>query len=115
MTLKALDATAMTHRITADLMRGLGVYYNVAAPTIAVTNASKQANSICGTNRNNTIVTGTLKQERVGGGFRAHTSSTFALDVYACFGATLYHSKRPTTIYKSRRDHGQSLSIGASG
>ena len=78
---------------TNDLMRSLGIYYNVTVPTIAVTNASQQANAICGTNRNNTIVTGTLSQERIGGGFRAHTSSTFTLDVYACFGATLYHTQ----------------------
>ncbi|MHB8146262.1 MAG: hypothetical protein ACYDGM_03240 [Vulcanimicrobiaceae bacterium] len=77
---------------TNDLLRALGTYYNVTTPTMAVTNVAQQASAICGTNRDNTVVTGTLTQQRVGGGFRAHTSSTFTLDIYACFGATLYHT-----------------------
>lgn len=74
---------------TNDLAARLAYFFTTATPRIAVNNISAQSNTLCGTNRDQSIVTGTLTQSRTGG-FRPRTSSTFTLDVYACFGAKLF-------------------------
>ena len=74
---------------TNELMQRLATYFHTVTPLIAVTNASAQASALCGTNRDQSVITGLIKQVRIGG-FRPHNRSTFTLDVYACFGAKLY-------------------------
>ena len=52
----------------------------------ATANVSASADSICGTNRNNTIASGTIAQVIPK---RGRATSTFVLSVYTCFGAKL--------------------------
>ena len=58
----------------------------VAAPA---GNIISEASAICGTDRDATILTGTL--EMIPGHFMHRGSSRFYLKAYACFGALLYH------------------------
>lgn len=81
------DAAALAEA-TALLRPTLDRYFKTGVATSAV-DGGKNASAICGTHRDATIATGSLKQERVGR-FRSHTESTFTLIVYTCFGATLY-------------------------
>jgi TolB-like protein len=73
---------------TADLYRAMNVYYTARMSAVAG-DAAKNANAICGQSRDNTIATGMLNVEHVGG-LRPHDSYTFTLNVYACYGALLY-------------------------
>lgn len=74
---------------TGDLYRAMNVYYNAVMSGVATGNVSKSADSICGNSRDNTIASGTLNAQHVGG-IRAHESYTFTLNIYTCFGAVLY-------------------------
>jgi hypothetical protein len=82
---------------TSALYRGMGVYYTTAMSN-ASGNVAANANTICGTSRDNTIATGTLDVQHVGG-MRAHDSYTFTLNVYACFGAVLYTNTQTDDNY----------------
>lgn len=73
---------------TGLLRPTLDRYFKTAVASATV-DGGKNASAICGSNRNATVTTGTLSQQRVGR-FRSHTDSTFTLIVYTCFGATLY-------------------------
>ncbi len=57
--------------------------------TNASGDASKQANAICGSERNNTVAGGVLSSRSVRRGLFGHTQYTFVFDVYTCFGAKL--------------------------
>jgi hypothetical protein len=61
-------------------------HYYTAQMAPATSNVSASANSICGTNRNNTIASGTISQVIPKHG---HATATFVLSVYTCFGAKL--------------------------
>jgi hypothetical protein len=61
-------------------------HYYTAQMAAATADVSGSANTICGSNRNNTIATGTISQVVPK---RGRTVSTFVLSVYACFGARL--------------------------
>jgi hypothetical protein len=74
---------------SSALYWALNARYATTLSTVNSTVAAAQANAMCGSNRDNTIAAGTLNVEHVGG-FRAHDSYTFTLDIYACFGAVLY-------------------------
>jgi TolB-like protein len=74
---------------TQELYRAMNVYYTTRLVQTADSNVPAEANSLCGTNRDNTIASGTLDARHVGG-FRPHDVYTFTLKIYACFGATLY-------------------------
>lgn len=74
---------------TDDLWRDMDAHYKTVMSTVATANLTNQADGICGTNRDNTIASGVLNVTHVGG-FRAHDTYTFTLNVYACFGAVLY-------------------------
>ncbi len=71
------------------LARALGTSYTVRSSSVAVTNLAKQADAICGSFRNNTVVAGTLVTTRAHG-THPHNSYSFTLTVAACYGATLY-------------------------
>ncbi|HTC31309.1 MAG TPA: hypothetical protein VK702_11335 [Candidatus Acidoferrum sp.] len=74
---------------TDDLYRALNAHYNATMSSITTTDLTKSADSVCGTQRNNTIASGVLTVTHVGG-FRAHDAYAYTLNVYACFGALLY-------------------------
>ncbi|HEX8806141.1 MAG TPA: hypothetical protein VF741_04290, partial [Candidatus Aquilonibacter sp.] len=82
---------------TSSLYRGMGVYYTTKMSN-ATGNVATTANTICGTSRDNTIATGSLNVQHVGG-FRAHDTYTFTLNVYACFGAVLYTNTQSNDNY----------------
>ena len=72
---------------TGALYTALNQHYTVHM-TNASGDAEKQANSICGSARENTVVTGTLSASARPGFFH-RTEYNFVLDVYTCFGAKL--------------------------
>ena len=73
---------------TQSLYQALGEHYN-AKMSGATGNASKSADSICGTDRNNTVATGDVTTGSVKSGFFRKAQYTFTLSVYTCFGAQL--------------------------
>ena len=74
---------------TGDLYRAMNVYYAAVMSGVATGDVAKSADAICGNRANNTIASGTLNVQHVGG-IHAHDSFTFTLNIYACFGAVLY-------------------------
>jgi TolB-like protein len=74
---------------TDDLYRSLNAHYNAKMSSITSSDLTKAADSVCGTQRNNTIASGVLTVSHVGG-FRPHDTYAYTLNVYACFGAVLY-------------------------
>ncbi|HET9030464.1 MAG TPA: hypothetical protein VFN49_09815 [Candidatus Aquilonibacter sp.] len=82
-------SAADLNRSTDDLFRAMNAYYKASMSSVHPTNLAKQADSICGTNRSNTIASGVLDAKHVGG-LHAHNAYTFTLRVYTCFGAVLY-------------------------
>ncbi len=75
---------------TGDLYRSLNSHFNTTLSSVAATrNVGAIADTLCGQNRDNTVASGELNVQHVGG-FRPHDSYTFTLNVYACFGAKLY-------------------------
>jgi hypothetical protein len=73
-------------------------HYKASMTAVATQNLANQADAICGANRDNTIASGVLNVQHVGG-FHAHDSYTFTLNVYACFGAVLYTTQETDDDY----------------
>jgi hypothetical protein len=73
---------------TRTLLASLDTYYNATMSGVAG-NAAANANGICGTQRDNTVASGSVKTASVKSGFFHKTQYTFTLDVYTCFGAPL--------------------------
>lgn len=82
---------ATLNQATQLLLRNLYTHFNVAQSGVAPANLVTGADSICGANRDNTIATGTLQQQHVGG-MHARLRSVFTLQVWTCFGAVLYQT-----------------------
>lgn len=82
-------STADQNAATSDMTSSLQQYFTVSVLKNPVQNTSASADAICGTNRNNTIATGTLNVTREGK-IRAYNNYSFKLDIYTCFGAVLY-------------------------
>jgi hypothetical protein len=74
---------------TSELYAALNQRYNAKMTNASGLNLSKEADAICGTNRNNTIATGTLSAKTTRRGLGSRTEWTFNLDVYTCWGAKL--------------------------
>lgn len=87
------DAAALGDGTNA-LKIAMDRFYRTRAAGTPV-DGGKNANAICGANRNATIASGSLSQS-TSGGFRKRTQSTFVLAVYTCFGATLYKGEPAT-------------------
>lgn len=89
---------------TNDLFLALNDHYATTMSSVTSSDLAKSADSVCGTHRNNTIASGILNVTHVGG-FRAHDTYTYELNVYACFGAVLYtdteHSDNYATAIKN--------------
>ncbi len=83
---------------TGDFYRAMSVYYSAAMSGAATGDVAKSADSFCGKSRNNTIASGTLNVQHVGG-IHAHDSYTFTLNIYACFGAVLYTNTQTDNDY----------------
>lgn len=71
-----------------ELFFSLNRYYTAQVTTVA-SNVATSADTICGSNRNNTIATGKLEEPVAKHG---HLQIVFTLLVYTCFGATLGQS-----------------------
>ena len=74
---------------TSELYSALNTYYNAHMTNASGLQLNKQADAICGTNRDNTVATGTLSAKSERHGFGTRTNWTFTLDVYTCWGAKL--------------------------
>ena len=83
---------------TGDLYRAMNVYYTSTMSPVVTGSVAKSADAICGASRNNTIVSGTLNVQHVGG-IHAHDTYTFTFNVYACFGAVLYTNTQSDDNY----------------
>ncbi len=75
-----------------DLVSALNVYYNAKLTNASGANLVTAADGICGTNRSNTIASGTLQERSVKNGFLRKTQYLFTLQIYTCFGAVLAQS-----------------------
>lgn len=74
---------------TSILRDALGHDFTVRGVTALSGDLSKGADAICGTNRDNTIVSGVATANSVKSGFFRKTQYEFALRVYTCFGSIL--------------------------
>lgn len=83
---------------TGDLYRAMGVYYAASMSAVVTGSVAKSADAICGTSRDNTIASGTLNVQHVGG-LHQHDTYTFTLNIYACFGAVLYTNTQSDDNY----------------
>ena len=77
------------NKATGTLFSSLNAHYNARMSNASGQNLSKEADSICGSDRNNTIATGTVSAESQHHGLGSRTQWTFVLDVYTCWGAKL--------------------------
>ncbi len=77
------------NKATSELFTSLNAHYNVRMSNAPGQNLSKEADGICGSDRNNTIATGTASAVSQHHGFGSRTTWTFVLDVYTCWGAKL--------------------------
>lgn len=77
------------NKATSALFTSLNAHYNARMSNAAGQNLAKEADSICGSDRNNTIASGTVSAASERHGFGSRTTWTFVLDVYTCWGAKL--------------------------
>ena len=80
------DLTSATNYLVNSFNRA----YNAKASPISPANVAKSTDALCGTQRDNTVSSGTLNVRREGGGLGAHNVYDFTLNVYTCFGAQLF-------------------------
>lgn len=74
---------------TSVLYSELNERYKVHMTNSSGLNLSREADALCGTNRNNTVATGTLSAATTRHGLGSRTQWTFNLAVYTCWGAKL--------------------------
>ncbi|MGC8486031.1 MAG: hypothetical protein ACP5O6_10445 [Candidatus Baltobacteraceae bacterium] len=96
--------TTSTDLLAADLRK----HFHTSIVSAPAGRIAAEANAICGTDRDATILTGTL--EMIPGHFMHKGSSRFELKAYACFGALLYHrhangGDAPTAIRNAVDDY----------
>ncbi|HEX3671374.1 MAG TPA: hypothetical protein VHT92_06675 [Candidatus Cybelea sp.] len=89
------DLTSAGH----ELFFALNGHFNVQMTSVQSSGA-ESADAICGSNRDNTIATGTLQEPP------AHKGKSYAFDlyVYTCFGATLDHQTGKGSSIKAAVD-----------
>jgi TolB-like protein len=83
-----LPSTNLTSA-TSELYNALNNFYNVHMTNANGVNLATQADGICGSNRDNTIATGTLSAQTTHHTFGSSTQWTFNLAIYTCWGAKL--------------------------
>ena len=74
---------------TSALYASLQSFYNVRMTSASPSDMSAAADRICGTERNNTIATGSIDVQEQRHGIFSRTQYAFTLNVYTCFGARL--------------------------
>ncbi len=74
---------------TTRLLYALQSYYTVKPIALSGVQAARDADRVCGTDRNNTIAAGSIGAQPVRHGIFTRTQYAFTLDVYTCFGARL--------------------------
>lgn len=79
------------HHATELLDRDLAAHFNLRDGGSASGSIATAADSLCGSDRDNTIATGTLAEQHIGG-IRPHVRSTFTLQMWTCFGDVLYQT-----------------------
>lgn len=77
---------------TDALYYALDGHYIVRLTSVPHANLAKEADAICGTQRDNTIATGTAQAQTIRHGLFHSTQYVFALTIYTCFGAQLAHA-----------------------
>lgn len=77
------------NKATSVLYSALNTRYNVRMSNAPGVNLKSEADGICGTNRDNTIATGTASAQSKHHGLGSRVEWTFVLDVYTCWGAKL--------------------------
>lgn len=77
------------NKATSDLYAALNTHYNVHMSNAPGANLKAEADGICGTDRNNTIASGTVNADTTRHGLGSRTEYTFTLSVYTCWGAKL--------------------------
>lgn len=90
---------------TSALSAALNRYYNTSSTNVSGQYVSRQADTICGRDRNNSIATGTLSAKSYRRGLSSHTDWTFVLDVYTCWGAKLSEESATAGSLKDAVDH----------
>ncbi len=78
---------------TSLLDRDLTTHFNVRYGGPMPADLGTAATTLCGTERDNTIATGTLVQEHLRG-LRPRIKSVFTLQVWTCFGDVLYQTTK---------------------
>lgn len=81
----ANDLSAATSLLYADVDH----WYNAHMTNASGTNLNRQADSVCGSQRDNTIATGTLSATSSRHLLATRTEWTFKLQIYTCWGAVL--------------------------
>lgn len=81
-------------RATSLLSRDLTAHFAVRYGGTMPQNLSASATTLCGTDRDNTIATGTLAQSRVSHLLGSRQQSIFTLQVWTCFGDVLYQTTK---------------------
>lgn len=76
-------------KATTELYTTLAAHYNARLVNSGSQNLTVQADSICGSDRNNTIAGGTATAKLVHHTLGSRPEYTFALTIYTCFGAKL--------------------------
>lgn len=76
-------------KATSELYSALNQRYNAKMTSASGSNLAKTADALCGTDRNNTIATGTASAAMQHRTFGSHAQYTFVLQIYTCFGAKL--------------------------
>lgn len=74
---------------TIALRSALGANFNVRTTSDGSADLPKGADKICGSNRDNTIATGTASTNSVKSGFFRKIQYAFDLRIYTCFGSVL--------------------------
>jgi len=82
-----------------ELYFAMNAHFN-AQMTPVTTNVAQSTDAICGSNRDNTVATGTLQESPAHHGRQV----TFNLVIYTCFGATLEHEVGKGSSIKSAVD-----------
>ena len=82
---------------TVALQTAMQSRFDTKLSTVESALVQKQADSVCGASRNNTIAAGSLAIERDGGRYTAHNMNVFTLTMYTCFGAPIYTTTQRNT------------------
>lgn len=75
---------------TQELFAQANRFFTVGPADASAADLPAKAGALCGSHRDSSILTGILAQTQSTHLLRRETTYTFTLNVYACFGATLY-------------------------